>query len=64
MANERALAETLQYSSKEQPFVSFTDTSEIFYYYPAVEVVGSTFYETVNVEECTLCVATCYTEHS
>jgi hypothetical protein len=39
MASERALAETLQYSSKQQPFVSFTDTSEIFYYYPAVEVV-------------------------
>ena len=37
MANDRVHAEMLQYSSMQQPFVSFMDTIKIFYYYPAVE---------------------------
>jgi hypothetical protein len=63
MANDRVHAQTLQYSSMQQPFVSFPDTVEIFYYYPAVEGLDPYFMK-VKVEQCIVYIATCKTEQS
>jgi hypothetical protein len=43
MANDRVHAGKLQYSSMQQPFVSFTDAIEIFYYYSTVEGLDPNF---------------------